>query len=115
MYAQEIRTPNRPTHVKVDPEAWSVVKQRAFERGVLVGTAVAELVERTAERGCTGQRNPQQPRSATHRFARLFVDDDTWRAFRSRAVETEMTVARLVGLVVEAEARRVGWRPEDDR
>lgn len=63
LYAHEIRTPNRPTHVEVDPDAWSVVKQRAFERGVLVGTAVAELVERTAEHGFSGQRNPQQPRS----------------------------------------------------
>lgn len=115
MYAQEIRTPNRPTHVEVDPDAWSVVKQRAFERGLLVGTAVAELVERTAEHGFTGQRNPQQPRSAARRFARLFVEDEMWRAFRARAVEAEVTVARLVGLVVEAEARRVGWRPEIDR
>lgn len=115
MYAQEIRTPNRPTHVEVDPDAWSVMKQRAFERGMLVGTAVAELVERTAESGFTGQRNPQQPRSDAHRFARLFVDDNMWRAFRARAVEAEVTVARLVGLVVEAEARRVGWRPELDR
>lgn len=115
MYAREVRTPNRPTHVEVEPEAWSVVKQRAFERGLLVGTAVAELVERTAEHGFTGQRNPQQPRSATHRFARLFVDDETWRAFRARAVEAEVTVARLVGLVVEAEGHRVGWRPEVDQ
>lgn len=112
MYAQEIRTPNRPTHVEVDPDAWSVMKQRAFERGVLVGNAVAELVERTAEHGFTGQRNPQQARSAARRFSRLFVDDETWCAFRARAVEAGVTVARLVGLVVEAEARRVGWRPE---
>lgn len=53
--------------------------------------------------------------SGAHRFARLFVDDETWRAFRARAVEAEVTVARLVGLVVESEARRVGWRPEVDR
>jgi hypothetical protein len=115
MYAHEIRTPNRPTHVDVDPGAWSVVKQRAFERGLLVGTAVADLVVRTAECGFTGQRNPQQPRSASHRFARLFVDDETWRAFRARAVEAEVTVARLLGLVVETEAGRLGWRAEVDQ
>ena len=111
MYAGEERTPNRPTHVDVDPQAWATVKQRSFERGLLVASAVAELVVRAVDEGVTPQRNPQRPRSTARRFARVFVDDETWGAFRARAVEADVTVARLVGLIVEAEARRLGWRP----
>src|SRR5205823_2872866 len=40
MFVGEKRSPNRPTHVDVDPVAWQAVKADAIRRRVSVGTAV---------------------------------------------------------------------------
>ena len=38
---------------------------------------------------------------------RLFVDDETWASFRAFAHDLVVPAGRLVGLVVEREARRI--------
>ena len=115
-YAGQRRTPNRPTHVEVDRDAWAVVKRDATAREVTVAATVGALVTQAV----TNSISAGEPASGdqTHgrqaqRYARLFIDDNTWTAFRTAAVDAAVTTARAVGLVVEAEARRLGWSPTD--
>lgn len=88
-----------------------------------VGDVVGELVAAAANTGLPAERNserhPERARETgrrASRYARLFLpDDDTWPRFRARAVDASVSTARAVGLVVEHEARRLGWRPEAGR
>lgn len=116
-YAGQRRTPNRPTHVEVDGEAWATVKRDATARSLTVAAAVGALLTDAVTSGipaCDRDAGGDQTvgRQA-QRYARLFVDDDTWTAFRAAVVDAAVTTARAVGLVVEAEARRLGWSPTD--
>jgi hypothetical protein len=116
LYAGQRRTPNRPTHVEVDREAWSTVKRSAAARSLTVAAAVGALVAEAATVGISCE-NPagtdQVVGRQARRYARLFIEDDKWTAFRAAAVDAAVTTARAVGLVVEAEARRLGWSPTD--
>jgi hypothetical protein len=123
LYAGERRSQNRPTHVEVDDHAWSTVKAHAAHRGRAVGAVVGDLIARAADDGLPAERNPErrsERRSSAGRraarYARLFLpDDDTWPRFRAQAMAAPVSIARAVGLVVEQEARRLGWRPETER
>lgn len=122
MYAGAKRSPNRPVHVEVDAGAWAVVKSNAVRRRVAIAAAIGQLVADSAERGLTPAHRalcrPAQPTARgrrAQRFARLFVNDDTWSAFRALAVDAHISTARLLGIVVEVEAHRLGWRPEIDQ
>lgn len=122
MYVGEARSPNRPAHVQVDASAWAVVKSNAVRRRIAVAEAVAQLVIEAIEHGVRPQHRalfrPEQPSvrgRRAQRFARLFVDDETWCAFRSLAIDSGVTTARLLGVVVEVEAHRLGWRKESER
>jgi hypothetical protein len=105
MYAGEKRRANRPVHVEVDPAAWNVVKRTALTRRTAVGRAVADLLIEAVEDRIRPRRDPQ--RAPVHRFARLFVDDDEWASFRAFAHDLGVPAGRLVGLVVEREARHI--------
>jgi hypothetical protein len=105
MYADQKRRPNQPVHVEVDPSAWNAVKRAAMARRTTVGQAVADLIVDAVVGRVRPRRNPQ--RAPTHRFARLFVDDQTWASFRTFAHDVDVPAGRLVGLVVEREARRM--------
>lgn len=106
------RSPNRPTRVEVHPEAWDVLKRQAIKKqtplAATVGTLLvfAPLPNSAASESSDG---------IVKRFARLFIEDDDWLDVRERAVRLDVSTARLVGLIVEAEARRVGWKPEVER
>ena len=123
LYAGQRRSPNRPTHVEVDDRAWSTLKQKAARQGRVVGEVVGDLVAGAADAGIPPERTSEHrsERSAASgrraaRYARLFLpDDDTWPRFRARAADASVSIARAVGLVVEQEARRLGWRPEAGR
>jgi len=122
------RTSTRAIHVDVDPAAWTAMKLDAVRRGTTVGEAVGDLV--TAEVHRRGQVSGQvrdtllgspahgQVRDDRARrwsglrgrpgegrqarlFARIAVDNDTWAAFRAIALQREVPVARVVGLLVE--------------
>lgn len=125
MYVGEKRSPNRPTQVEVDPGAWMVVKAHAVRNRKALAAVVGKLVVQSFDRSLgslvqeSGESRPAPPDSAPRprperRFARLFVDDETWLRFRERAVEEELGVARFVGIVVEDEARVLGWRPSHE-
>lgn len=123
LYAGEHRSPNRPTHVEVDDGAWTTLKARAARRRQTIGRLVGDLVAAAAAAGLPSERHSERRRSNVQitgergrrasRSARLFLpDDDTWARFRACAVDESVSIARAVGLVVEHEARRHGWRPE---
>ena len=105
MYVGEKRRPNHPMHVEVDPAAWNTVKRDAVRRRTTIARAVGDLVGRAAEERLRPRRDPR--RAPAHRFARLFVDDETWASFRTLAFDLGVSAGRLVGLIVEREARRI--------
>ena len=122
MYAGAKRSPNRPVHVEVDAGAWAVVKSNAVRRRVAVSGAIGQLVTDVVESGPRSAHRalcrPAQPSARgrrAQRFARLSVADETWSAFRALAVDAHASTARLLGIVVEVEAHKLGWRPEVDR
>jgi hypothetical protein len=101
----ENRRQNVPVHVEVDPAAWDAVKRDAVLQRWTVGAAVAELVARSVQDRVIPRRRPHQ--SSAQRFARLFVDAETWGQFRALAFDAHVSAGRLVGLLVEREARRL--------
>ena len=44
------------------------------------------------------------------RFLRIQADDEMWKAFRLAAVDLDVSSARYLGEIAEAEAHRLGWR-----
>ena len=99
------RRQNVPVHVEVDPAAWVAVKREAMLDRSTVGAMVGELVVRSVHDRVIPRRRPHQ--SSAQRFARLFVDSETWGQFRALAVDAHVSAGRLVGLLVEREARRL--------
>ncbi len=125
MYAGEKRSPNRPTQVEVDPLAWTVLKAHAVRHRKSLAGVVGKLLVKSFDRSLeslvqeSGDSRPSAPDSAPRprperRFARLFIDDEDWLRFRERATRESVSVARLVGIVAEDEARALGWRPSND-
>lgn len=107
---EDVRSPNRTTRVDVDPAAWEVVKRKA----ILDGRKVAEAVGDLLTKPILPKRSHTSARVA-RRHARLFIDDDQWTEVRATAVTRGVTVARLIGVIVEREAKRLGWTPESSR
>lgn len=105
MYAGKQRRPNQPVHVEVDPAAWNAVKRAAIARRTTVGQTVGNLIVDAIQTQVRPRHDPR--RAPTHRFARLFVDDEAWGSFRVLAYELGVAAGRLVGLVVEREAHRI--------
>jgi len=127
LYAGERRSPNRRTHVDVDQQAWATLKARAARRRQTLGKLVGDLVAEAADAGLppdrASERRSERRQGSVQlagglgrrasRYARLFLpDDDVWPRFRARAVDASVSIARAVGVVVEHEAHRLGWRPE---
>jgi hypothetical protein len=111
LYANQPRAENRPTRLAVDVRAWEVLKGEAVRRRTSVGYLASGLVADVV-RDNTLPRVPADDRRGTQRFARLVrVDVETWTSFRSMAFDAHVTTTRMLGLVVEREARRLGWRP----
>ncbi len=110
LYAGQSRAENRPTRLAVDPGAWAVLKGEAIRRRMAVGYLAGRLVN-DAVRHNKLPRVAEDDRCATQRFARLvLVEPEVWTAFRSMAFDARVTTTRMVGVVVENEARRLGWK-----
>jgi hypothetical protein len=108
LYREAHRNQNRPAHVDVDPGAWATVKREAVRLRETVGAHVGGLVVQFTDAGVPPSHS--SVRTSEHRFARLCVDDDAWAKFRGIAIDAHVSTSRLVGLVAEAEAVRLGWR-----
>jgi macrodomain Ter protein organizer (MatP/YcbG family) len=110
LYAGQSRADNRPTRVAVDVDAWEVLKGDAIRRRSSVGYLVAQLIA-DAVRHNKLPRIPADDHSVTPRFARLVrLDVENWTAFRSMALDARVTTTRMVGVLVEYEAHRLGGR-----
>ena len=115
VYANQARSDGRPTRLAVDPEAWDVVKARSIRRrtsvGYLVGRLVADVVSHNALPAVD-----RYDRCVNQRFVRLIdLDVETWTSFRAMAFDAGLTTTRMLGVLVEREARRLGWRvPRND-
>lgn len=109
------RKAQQPTHVEVDPAAWMALRAQFLGRGRSLGESVGYLVHAEVVR-CS--RRPQLPRLSSDRrepspagrraklFARLAVGKPTWHEFRELAAHREITVARYVGVLVEAKVKQ---------
>ena len=104
------RAPNKPVRVDVDPEAWDVVKRRALQDGRKVAEAIGELV--TQPPGPFPVHPGARPQ---RRFARLFIRHLDWVILRVIAAQESVTVTRLIGVIVEHEAKRLGWKRAVER
>jgi hypothetical protein len=102
---REHRRPNHPVRVDVDPAAWAAVKRNAVLHRSTVGEAVAELVSWTVQDRVIPRQMSKE--TSVRRFARLFIDEQTWAEFRAIAFDTHVTAGRMVGLLVERAARRL--------
>jgi hypothetical protein len=110
LYANQPRADNRPTRVAVDPDAWEVLKRESVRQQTSVGYLVGKLVA-DAVRHNKLPRVSDDDRCAARRFARMvLLDLETWTAFRAMAFDAHVTTTRMVGLLVENEALRLGWR-----
>jgi hypothetical protein len=107
---KDVRRANRPVKVVVDPAAWDAVKRDAFWHRRTVGVAVGALVSRSVRDGAVPRYRPKH--SSVQRFARLIADDETWAQFRVLALDAHVSIGRLIGALVEREARRLGSRDE---
>ncbi|MDP8975469.1 MAG: hypothetical protein M3N28_03720 [Actinomycetota bacterium] len=105
------RRAQQPTHVEVDPDAWNALKAKSTAQNRRVGTLVGYLVSREVDR-CEGKeqlsplppgRPGEEPQGRrAKRFARLEVSKARWQQFRALATQRHITVARYVGILVEA-------------
>ena len=100
---KDTRRANRPVKVEVDAAAWEAVKRDAVRRRRTVGFAVGELVSRSVQDGVVPRNRPQQ--MSVRRFARLYVDDEAWSQFRVIVLDAHVSIGRIVGMLVEREAR----------
>jgi hypothetical protein len=82
------------------------VKSYAIVEDRKVADVVGELLTRPLPDPTDDVVVPQR------RFARLFIDDDRWKELRTEAVRRSMIISRLIGIVVEHEAKQLGWTAE---
>jgi hypothetical protein len=99
------RRAKQPTHVDVDPAAWRRAKALATKNGMTIGHYVGLLVQDAVEHGLA---EVDANATTAHLFARVDVDKATWDEFRALCQERGVNVARGVGVVVSAPARKLG-------
>jgi hypothetical protein len=104
------RSPNKPARVDVNPEAWAVVKEHALQRGRKVAEVVGDLLVEPP-----GPFHSHSGARPERRFARVFIGHLDWVVLRVIAAQERVTVTRLIGVIVEHEAKRLGWTPAVDR
>jgi len=99
------RWANRPVKVEVDAAAWEAVKRAGLRHRRTIGFTVGNLVSRSVQEGVLPRNRPQP--TSVRRFARLYVEDEPWARFRLIALDAHVSVGRLVGMLVEREARLI--------
>jgi hypothetical protein len=107
----------RPVHVEVDPSAWEHLRYELTREHRGFGYAVGALVRASIGRPRLVQGHVDLDAAQPGRRAGVYlrvsgVDDRTWSAFKAMAYTQCVTVARLVGILIEREATSVGWDRE---
>jgi len=111
----------RPVRVDVDDEAWALLQRDVVAQGTYLIWRMGELVRFEMDQLAAGRvsgrpssrrrRGPGEGEpSPRQRFLRVQVDDETWKALRLAAVDLDVSSARYLGEIAEAEAHRLGWR-----
>jgi hypothetical protein len=107
-------------HVKVDPEAWQILRHEARRRRAslmrVVGTALSEEVAKYAAgevRDAPSSRRYRSPGEDSpcpiDRVIRVVITPETWMGIADAASATGLTAARYAGEVIEAAAHEAGW------
>ncbi|MCZ7534628.1 MAG: hypothetical protein M5T61_00940 [Acidimicrobiia bacterium] len=115
LYAQQ-RHRGAPVRVVVHAEAWTIVSADAIRRRRSVGDTLGALLTRVVEVGVAQFVEADQRGAGTSTDdlralqVRPVLDAEVWSTFRSEVRRLGIRVARAVGLVIEQEARRLGWR-----
>jgi hypothetical protein len=104
-----------PVRVVVHAEAWAIVSADAIRRRRSVGATLGDLVTRAVEAGVeelleVDQRTVEVADPLRALQARPVLDAQQWNALRGDARTLGIATSRLVGRIVEREARRLGWR-----
>jgi hypothetical protein len=107
----------RPVHVEVDPAAWEHLRHELTKEQRGFGYAVGALVRAAIGRPRLVQGHVDLDAAQPGRRAGVYLrvsglDDRTWSMFKAMAYDQCVTVARLVGILIEREANRVGWDRE---
>lgn len=111
----------RAVRIDVDDAAWGVLRRTAVERRCSLLSRVGQLVmtelEAIAAADVTGPPSSRWRRSPgegeptpRRRFLRVWIDDESWTAFRLAGIDLGLTAERYLGELAEAEAHRLGWR-----
>lgn len=114
----------RPVRIDVDDGAWAVLQREAVAQGTYLIRRMGELVRAEVHQLAAGdvsgtpasrrRRGPGEGEpTLCRRFLRVEVDDETWRALRLVTLDVDLTLARYLGEIAEAEAHRLGWRAAD--
>jgi hypothetical protein len=108
----------RPIHVEVDPAAWEHLRGELKRQGQGFGYAVGALVKAAIGRRRLVSGHVYLDAAGPGRRAAVYlrisgVDDRTWAALKAMAYCEVVTLARLVGILIEREAQRVGWVREE--
>ncbi|HYD10378.1 MAG TPA: hypothetical protein VEA78_09760, partial [Acidimicrobiales bacterium] len=103
------RTAKQSTHVLVDPDAWQAMKDEARRQGTSVGELVGMWVgNMPAEPDWLGDGQVQDLTNRAgkvpliHMVSRIDVHPYEWGWAKSDAAKLGVTIARYVGLTVEA-------------
>ncbi|MCC6226801.1 MAG: hypothetical protein IT195_10420 [Microthrixaceae bacterium] len=109
---ERARASQRSARVDVDPAAWRRAKQAALLAAMTLGEYVGSLVVSVAGRGGGRtlellQRYGRRGSAGAGRRAQLQTrlavpDDEAWAQVRAAATALDVSVARYIGLVVEA-------------
>jgi hypothetical protein len=108
----------RPIHVEVDHAAWEHLRSELTRQNQGFGYAIGALVRAAIGRPRLVQGHVALDAAQPGRRAGVYlrvsdIDDRTWSAFKAMAYTQCVTVARLVGILIEREANRVGWDREE--
>ncbi len=105
-----------PVRAVVHAEAWAIVSADAIRRRRSVGDTLGALLTRAVEVGVAQFVEVDQRGAGTSTGdlralqVRPVLDAEVWSTFRSEARRLGIRAARAVGLVIEQEARQLGWR-----
>ena len=104
------RTGMHALAIQVDPAAYRAVKGDALRRGTTIPKLIGEILgDGSRTMTCDASPGPRWRRTSEGRranqHARVDIADEAWIDLHADAIEAGLTMARLIGLLIEAWAR----------